>query len=1221
VAVKMDNAVEYGGQHYAVMDGTPKSFTHSICHAEPTCETCQSHYTPMPVGWQPAQFSVGMVANVIGTAGTTIQPFAWGAVYIVLADGNSYTPMQQSPIEDGVHQLLSRESSGGLLEYRAKDCGKVLMSTACAMVEASELTDAPTKTPTHAPTNLACGSNWLGCDIRTSRPAQIGVTCMCECLEGFVTNPVNVKSCLATNAPTPLPTLAPKRVLLEGSAVNYGTPSLSFDMLIEGDDYQPLNATLGGNLETYRAVVAAAIPVMEAQVDVSFLHTFDITLEHVAADTLSETMSAYTQVLKGALVGTSVAVEVAAEARPDCDATGGEADTTSDAGTVSHAGSSNEPCTDSLFRATVRSFDFQDAQHIELALVAFGKLATNARINSLDEVLDILGTLLVNPHTITHNHALATSLGHGPVLISTISTVFKLGMQVHLSSTQSAEDLAAEFIAEPGTYLPCAADSRRLVGSAMRLQKAEALSKLQGLFASAVTNLGDDEEFIEKDEEVIDDPAMLLNVDGDADTGAGSYDATYGSYGSDRSTCFVHALEVQLEESGLEANVMIVNPAATTILNPTGAPTAAPTAAHCIDGERSDDESDVDCGGSHCPGCELGQTCKKDSDCSSGNCAGGSCTTPAPTPIPTIAPTPCIADPMTHAISFEGHQYAVMDNTPKFTTEMDCEGDPLCSTCQSHLLQMPQGWEVADFTELVVNKVVREGRDNVFRWGTNWVVLSNGHSYSTSPMAHLGTMPTHAPTGSPCEDGSHSCDLSSTRCEFRGSGYEWSGILYECMCREGFVPDGTQVSCARPPTASPTTPPTKVEVLCSNDCWAANDGVCDDGLHLWSDVHDTVSHACDYGHDCADCGTRYIPERSDAGDSAAAPSSGSYDGSEHRRLADSEHRRLADDSGQTAGALEKLQGLFASAVLESQEPDASSYSREGSYDATFAPTFIPTGAPTSIDSFVRKAPQLVQSGNWFKAEGCGKVLIRTICLTAGTDFKPVTQMPTKQATVSPTAVPTMDGVAPTPTMAPTVHEGALLSVGVTADLIVYSSDSNTTIENAQVGNATVIAAGTGYTVGSTITLPKSEPVLAKALSRFEERAAQSEPCDGGLNKCDSSTTVCRPLDASEGGGLALGPIVGPAVDTTSDIELAQAAGRKRRSLRGQGVIMVEEKPLLPKTAAGTAKDKAAETDIRGLAYWCDCLTGFVPNDTDYYSCSPATATATATDLTDSFQVR
>ncbi len=46
---------------------------------------------------------------------------------------------------------------------------------------------------------------------------------------------------------------------------------------------------------------------------------------------------------------------------------------------------------------------------------------------------------------------------------------------------------------------------------------------------------------------------------------------------------------------------------------------------HCHDGARDGDETDVDCGGATCDGCQKGQACDVDHDCRSGICEHGAC--------------------------------------------------------------------------------------------------------------------------------------------------------------------------------------------------------------------------------------------------------------------------------------------------------------------------------------------------------------------------------------------------------------------------------------------------------------------------------------------------------------------------------------------------------------------------------------------------------------------
>jgi|GEM_PF-896339 len=50
--------------------------------------------------------------------------------------------------------------------------------------------------------------------------------------------------------------------------------------------------------------------------------------------------------------------------------------------------------------------------------------------------------------------------------------------------------------------------------------------------------------------------------------------------------------------------------------------------ATCFDGAKNQDESDIDCGGTHCLGCGENDRCDSHSDCESDNCVDGRCTRP-----------------------------------------------------------------------------------------------------------------------------------------------------------------------------------------------------------------------------------------------------------------------------------------------------------------------------------------------------------------------------------------------------------------------------------------------------------------------------------------------------------------------------------------------------------------------------------------------------------------
>jgi uncharacterized protein (DUF2141 family) len=77
------------------------------------------------------------------------------------------------------------------------------------------------------------------------------------------------------------------------------------------------------------------------------------------------------------------------------------------------------------------------------------------------------------------------------------------------------------------------------------------------------------------------------------------------------------------------------------VVDPTPSPTPTPVDT-CFDGILNMDESDVDCGGNYCKGCDEEMVCRADrDDCASHTCdeASGKCSSPPATPSPT--PKPC----------------------------------------------------------------------------------------------------------------------------------------------------------------------------------------------------------------------------------------------------------------------------------------------------------------------------------------------------------------------------------------------------------------------------------------------------------------------------------------------------------------------------------------------------------------------------------------------------
>ena len=65
-----------------------------------------------------------------------------------------------------------------------------------------------TQAPSHMPTEHPCDGGSHGCDLVTTMPVKEGASCVCQCLEGYVRNPVNSTWCDPTFAPTTTPTEA-----------------------------------------------------------------------------------------------------------------------------------------------------------------------------------------------------------------------------------------------------------------------------------------------------------------------------------------------------------------------------------------------------------------------------------------------------------------------------------------------------------------------------------------------------------------------------------------------------------------------------------------------------------------------------------------------------------------------------------------------------------------------------------------------------------------------------------------------------------------------------------------------------------------------------------------------------------------------------------------------------------------------------------------------------
>jgi hypothetical protein len=93
------------------------------------------------------------------------------------------------------------------------------------------------------------------------------------------------------------------------------------------------------------------------------------------------------------------------------------------------------------------------------------------------------------------------------------------------------------------------------------------------------------------------------------------------------------------------------------------------------DSLHNGNESDVDCGGTECVLCSVGQSCSVPTDCSSGVCDGNVCRTPSPTNAPTDTPTKAPSIAPTHKPCHDG-----VKNSDE--TDIDCGGGKFADTLE-----------------------------------------------------------------------------------------------------------------------------------------------------------------------------------------------------------------------------------------------------------------------------------------------------------------------------------------------------------------------------------------------------------------------------------------------------------------------------------------------------------------------------------------------------------
>ena len=80
-------------------------------------------------------------------------------------------------------------------------------------------------------------------------------------------------------------------------------------------------------------------------------------------------------------------------------------------------------------------------------------------------------------------------------------------------------------------------------------------------------------------------------------------------------------------------------------------------------------------------------------------------------------------DSDTGLVTYDGHDYITMDECPANTAYGSCSA----GTCQNTLLSMPDGYELAVYSQDVVDNVVAN-----YPWGTHVVVFSDGSAYGGS---------------------------------------------------------------------------------------------------------------------------------------------------------------------------------------------------------------------------------------------------------------------------------------------------------------------------------------------------------------------------------------------------------------------------------------------------------------------------------------------------------
>ena len=238
--------------------------------------------------------------------------------------------------------------------------------------------------------------------------------------------------------------------------------------------------------------------------------------------------------------------------------------------------------------------------------------------------------------------------------------------------------------------------------------------------------------------------------------------------------------------------------AAPTPSPPTTSPTPSPTASNCMDNVKNGDETDVDCGGPNCPGCDSAESCSVNGDCISGNCSGANTCgdpTPSPTSSPTLSPTssptisptsaPTTSSPTAAPTKVPTANSCSNGLTDNLETGVDCGGgycrpcdtgdsdncivdtDCRSSTCLSgSCVEAPTAAPTSAPTDAPTAAPTTAAP-------TESPTSSPTSSPTLSPTARPTSAPTIAPTTADCND---------AYCSFHGRCSE--GI---CTCFPGFV--------------------------------------------------------------------------------------------------------------------------------------------------------------------------------------------------------------------------------------------------------------------------------------------------------------------------------------------------------------------------------------------------------------------------------------------------